>query len=96
MTVYEEYKEGHKARESLQQLARTHTHECGGLLSVRYWQDSWSLRCGKCGPLNEGAQLTRIKSLTRRYQDGETLNPAIKNKIEAKEDKELTQEIGAD
>ena len=95
---YADYNAKLMEEERLSTLGRTHSHSCGGNLSMA-WNGQTGhnvLRCGKCLRYVEETELVKRRSLTRQYKDGDLLNPAIANRIEKKlggrymESKELT------
>ncbi len=83
--------------ERLRNLADRNRCACGGALSVAQnpTLDILQLRCGRCGFVGSDG-IVKQRSLTRMYQDGAALPLTIANRIEAKEKKQMAEQIGQD
>jgi hypothetical protein len=94
-TERQQYEERRARAEHLRKLALNNNCGCGGALSVAQnpATDRLELRCGRCGFIEE-PNVARVHSLTRMYQDGAALPLTIANRIDAKEEKKLSTEIG--
>lgn len=67
--------------------------ECGGELTILYHRET-SEHIATCGVDHDHSGFERTKSYTEKYKAGELIHPAIKNRIERREERNMEEEIG--